>query len=164
MSPGNFSSTVSHFTVYSSTACVVIGTLKPRYFIDEIQAAYKKRKEKHDLKTEQFIEMSSEMMSLVSNSNQISKGKHAYWSLMMMCRQSGEGCVAPQQGCKPIQVEAVDGAGATQCTRWWCQCFEQCSTAAHDVHRIIFTEATTAIDAPIVERKPIGCIQRARSR
>ena len=55
----------------------MIGTLRPNYFIGEIQEAYKKRKEKHDLKTEQYIEMCPEMMQLVSSSNQISKGKWA---------------------------------------------------------------------------------------
>ena len=40
----------------------VIGTLSPNYFLNEIQQAYKKRKEKHDLQTEQYIEISAEMM------------------------------------------------------------------------------------------------------
>ena len=56
----------------------VIGTLRPNYFIGEIQQAYKNRKEKHDLKTEQYIEMCPEMMQLVGASNRVSKGKHSF--------------------------------------------------------------------------------------
>ena len=62
----------------------VIGTLRPNYFIGEIQQAYKNRKEKHDLKTEQYIEMCPEMMSLVSGSHQVSKGKHPEACLTLM--------------------------------------------------------------------------------
>ena len=65
---------------------IVIGTLRPNYFINEIQVAYRKRKEKHDIKNEQFIEMSAEMMQLVSSSSQISKGKHSQWFASVMCR------------------------------------------------------------------------------
>ena len=54
---------------------LVIGTLNPDYFINEIQFAYKQRKEKHDNQTEQFIEMCPEMMQLVGASNRKSKGK-----------------------------------------------------------------------------------------
>ena len=57
---------------------LVIGTLRPNYFIGEIQQAYKNRKEKHDLKTEQYIEMCPEMMQLVGASNRVSKGKHSF--------------------------------------------------------------------------------------
>ena len=53
----------------------MIGTLRPNYFINEIQQAYKKRKEKHDTKTEQYIEMSAEMFELVGASNSIAKGR-----------------------------------------------------------------------------------------
>ena len=67
-------------------AFLVIGTLRPNYFINEIQQAYKKRKEKHDTKTEQFIEMSAEMMQLVSASNQVSKGKHSWRFAIVVCR------------------------------------------------------------------------------
>ena len=43
---------VSCFALCSSAMSTVIGTLRPNYFIQEIQEAYKKRKEKHDIKTE----------------------------------------------------------------------------------------------------------------
>ena len=55
----------------------MIGTISPDYFITSIQEAYRKRKEKHDLQTEQYIEMSTEMMNLVGASNRVSKGKHS---------------------------------------------------------------------------------------
>ena len=62
----------------------MIGTISPDYFITAIQEAYRKRKERHALQTEQYIEMSPEMMSLVGASNQISKGKHpAAWLTFM---------------------------------------------------------------------------------
>ena len=66
--------------------CLVIGTLRPNYFVGEIQQAYKKRKEKHDLRTEQYIEMCPAMMWLVSSSNQISKGKWALLIPSVLCR------------------------------------------------------------------------------
>ena len=56
----------------------VISTLSPNYFLNEIQVAYKKRKERHDLQTEQYIEMCPEMMQLVGASNRVSKGKHSF--------------------------------------------------------------------------------------
>ena len=64
----------------------MIGTISPDYFITSIQEAYRKRKEKHDTKTEQFIEMSAEMMQLVSSSNQISKGKTSQWLAIVVSR------------------------------------------------------------------------------
>ena len=55
----------------------MIGTISPDYFITSIQEAYRKRKELHQNKTEQYIEMSAEMMNLVSGSNRVSKGKRS---------------------------------------------------------------------------------------
>ena len=52
----------------------MIGTISPDYFITAIQEAYRKRKERHALQTEQYIEMRPEMKFLVGASNQISKG------------------------------------------------------------------------------------------
>ena len=40
----------------------MIGTISPDYFITAIAEAYRVRKEKHDNQTEQYIEMSAEMM------------------------------------------------------------------------------------------------------
>ena len=54
---------------------LVIVTISPDYFITSIQEAYRKRKEKHDLQTEQYIEMSTEMMNLVGASSRTSKYK-----------------------------------------------------------------------------------------
>ena len=54
--------------------CLVIATISPNYFITAIQDAYKKRKEKHDEQTQQYIEMSTEMMNLVGASSRLSKG------------------------------------------------------------------------------------------
>ena len=61
----------------SPVTFLVIGTISPDYFITSIQEAYRKRKEKHDLQTEQYIKMSTEMMNLVGASSRISKGKHS---------------------------------------------------------------------------------------
>ena len=55
----------------------MIGTISPDYFITSIQEAYRKRKELHQNKTEQYIEMSADMMNLVSGSNRVSKGKRS---------------------------------------------------------------------------------------
>ena len=55
----------------------MIGTISPDYFITSIQEAYRKRKEMHQNKTEQYIEMCPDMMNLVSGSNRVSKGKRS---------------------------------------------------------------------------------------
>ena len=55
----------------------MIGTISPDYFITSIQEAYRKRKELHQNKTEQYIEMCLDMMNLVSGSNRVSKGKRS---------------------------------------------------------------------------------------
>ena len=53
----------------------MIGTISPDYFITSIQKAY--RKELHQNKTEQYIEMCPDMMNLVNGSNRVSKGKRS---------------------------------------------------------------------------------------
>ena len=60
----------------------MIGTISPDYFITSIQEAYRKRKELHQNKTEQYIEMSVDMMNLVSGSNRVSKGKRSHSCLI----------------------------------------------------------------------------------
>ena len=59
---------VSTLAAYVDALCLVIGTLRPNYLVGEIKQAYKKRKEKHDIKTEQYIKMCPTMMQLVSPS------------------------------------------------------------------------------------------------
>ena len=58
-----------------TNALLVLDTISPDYFITSIQEAYRKRKEQHQTKTKQYIEMSAEMFELVGASNSIAKGK-----------------------------------------------------------------------------------------
>ena len=69
------SSTVSATHAFVANFSLVIGTISPDYFITAIQDCYKKRKEQHEIRTEQYIEMSTEMMNLVGASSRTSKGK-----------------------------------------------------------------------------------------
>ena len=69
------SSTVSATHAFVANFSLVIGTISPDYFITAIQDCYKKRKVQHDLQTEQYIKISTEMMNLVGASSRTSKGK-----------------------------------------------------------------------------------------
>ena len=93
---GSSSSTVQCYSLSLTQVCLVIGTISPDYFITAIQEAYRKRKEQHNLQTEQYIEMSTEMMQLVGSSNRVAKGKHSH-HVSHWRRQPWEGGLAAQQ-------------------------------------------------------------------